>query len=565
MPHALRIAGLTVAALTVSLLAPTGVTTGSAAGSVPAAAEEVQQRPNIVVVQLDDVSRNLMRTMSQVDRMRSEGTTFTNSFVVDSLCCPSRASFFTGRAPHHTGVRTNSAGDRRTPTGGWEAYLARKNPAITFHRRMRQDDGRRRGYVTGFVGKFLNGYSSGVGERYGAVPGWDEFAPVYASGYRGWDFSWGKQQGGELRTTKVRKPDASASDAVKDRKYVQSFMERKALDFIDRHEPGARPYLYVLSTYAAHSRVKNKAYAEDPPFPPAYRDRPGGTKPDGNCGDTVDCDSLDVRDEDAWNDPPADNRPQRVVDGRVVDANPWRPDEQPDSLASLNNKYRQRAQMLQSVDRTLEKILDRVGEDTYVVLTSDNGYHLGEYSLGGGKGTPYDTDTRVPLYVVGPGVPADATRSQQVTNLDLAPTFERLAGIGERDAPYRDGVSFAPLLRAGGAGAAGGRFTFFEHTRDSREKGDPDGEAEGDEQLTRIPSYVGVRSSRGLLVRLDLAASPKRARYAWELYDYENGYEDTNVFRELRGEGWVRTLREKIKAWSTCKPRRCARLTRSRP
>jgi hypothetical protein len=46
------------------------------------------------------------------------------------------------------------------------------------------------------------------------------------------------------------------------------------------------------------------------------------------------------------------------------------------------------------------------GEDdnTYVVFISDNGLHLGEYSLRAGKMTPFDTDTHVPLVVVGPGV-----------------------------------------------------------------------------------------------------------------------------------------------------------------
>ena len=38
---------------------------------------------------------------------------------------------------------------------------------------------------------------------------------------------------------------------------------------------------------------------------------------------------------------------------------------------------RNRARMVQTVDRMLGRILDTVDANTYVVLTSDNGYHLG--------------------------------------------------------------------------------------------------------------------------------------------------------------------------------------------
>src|ERR1700754_4390876 len=83
------------------------------------------------------------------------------------------------------------------------------------------------------------------------------------------------------------------------------------------------------------------------------------------------------------------------------------------------------------------------GPNTYFFLTSDNGFHLGQLQLNGGKGTPYDFDTRVPLVVDGPGVPP-GTRRQFVSNIDLAPTFERLAGITPPSSV--SGTSFARSL-----------------------------------------------------------------------------------------------------------------------
>src|SRR5205814_9332425 len=71
-----------------------------------------------------------------------------NSFVSYSLCCPSRATFFTGRYAHNTGVLSNGGGN-----GGCDAFddtqtLARwlKHPsAPTLFE-----------YDTALVGKYLN-------------------------------------------------------------------------------------------------------------------------------------------------------------------------------------------------------------------------------------------------------------------------------------------------------------------------------------------------------------------------------------------------------------------------
>ena len=68
-------------------------------------------------------------------------------------------------------------------------------------------------------------------------------------------------------------------------------------------------------------------------------------------------------------------------------------------------------------------------DNTYIVFTSDNGFHLGQHRLGAGKWTPYEEDIRVPLIVRGPGVPEGETLHHMVLNNDLAPTFADLARV----------------------------------------------------------------------------------------------------------------------------------------
>lgn len=124
-------------------------------------------------------------------------------------------------------------------------------------------------------------------------------------------------------------------------------------------------------------------------------------------------------------------------------------------LASLNEtqeayadeQFRSRVRALQGVDEILQDVislLDARGclENTYIVYTSDNGYHLGTHRAPGGKALPFAEDTNVPFFVRGPGVPAKASSRVPGAHLDLAPTFLEIAGVHEDDyPPFFDGRS----------------------------------------------------------------------------------------------------------------------------
>lgn len=78
-----------------------------------AGAQAGRSRPNIVFVLTDDLAWNLVtpRFMPRLVALEHKGATFTDYFVSDSLCCPSRASIFTGRLPHDTHVDLRSTFD----------------------------------------------------------------------------------------------------------------------------------------------------------------------------------------------------------------------------------------------------------------------------------------------------------------------------------------------------------------------------------------------------------------------------------------------------------------------
>ena len=125
------------------------------------------------------------------------------------------------------------------------------------------------------------------------------------------------------------------------------------------------------------------------------------------------------------------------------------PELSPNQIALIDERYRRRLRSLLAVDEmvaSLVQTLEETGtlDNTYIVFSSDNGYHLGEHRLPVGKSTPYDESVRVPLIVRGPGVPAGVNVDQIALNTDLAPTFAELAGATPAD--FVDGRSIMPLM-----------------------------------------------------------------------------------------------------------------------
>ena len=100
--------------------------------------------------------------------------------------------------------------------------------------------------------------------------------------------------------------------------------------------------------------------------------------------------------------------------------------------------YRSRLRALQAVDELVEgvvKLLDDhdVLNNTYIIYTSDNGYHIGQHRLPPGKECGYEEDINIPLIIRGPGVPKGEATDQVTSHTDLAPTILKLFGLQLRE------------------------------------------------------------------------------------------------------------------------------------
>ncbi len=102
------------------------------------------------------------------------------------------------------------------------------------------------------------------------------------------------------------------------------------------------------------------------------------------------------------------------------------------------------------VDDLVGQLLDSLEshnllDNTYIILTSDHGYHLGEKSMIR-KTTLYDVSTRIPLIIAGPQMAKGTICPFPVSLIDIYPTIVDLAGIPAPDYQF-DGFSLQQFLR----------------------------------------------------------------------------------------------------------------------
>jgi arylsulfatase A-like enzyme len=188
---------------------------GSGNSGEPGASGEKLGPPNVLIFITDDQRIDSMEALPETSRyFMDEGTWYPNAFATTPVCCPSRASIFTGQFVHNHGV---------------EQFQPYELDQTTTLQAMLQDSG----YRTGFFGKYLNAWSLANDPPH--FDDWAIFPQSDRKTYEGRRWRVGDQ------ITNVGK-------------YSTDFLGDSAVDFMGDTSAETRetPWLMYVSTPAAH-------------------------------------------------------------------------------------------------------------------------------------------------------------------------------------------------------------------------------------------------------------------------------------------------------------------------
>ncbi len=383
-------------------------TVGGACGADKEARKAITglTKPDVVVIMTDDQTLEQLRVMPETIRAIGEaGTTFDQAVVSYPVCCPSRASFFTGQFSHNHGVRDNVP-----PLGGYAEFDDSNTLPVWLTAA---------GYYTAFVGKYLNGYDEQAPAR--VPPGWSDWEALVDPGtYRSYDYT--IFANGVRRHYGLRPAD-----------YQSDVLTELALTRIEE-APADKPMFLNLNYRSPHSEDGDSSLpgATQFAFPtPAPRHAEAFA------------DEIAPAQFAPHETPSQLKRKPPVVRNAPLNVDLFGP-----LLANTKDRYRRELASLLAVDEGIAKVIEALAkrrslQETLLVFTSDNGmFHL-EHGLDT-KYVGYDPALRVPLLIAGPGFPANTHYPHAVSNVDLAST---VLAAAEASAPGpRDGRPLQELI-----------------------------------------------------------------------------------------------------------------------
>jgi arylsulfatase A-like enzyme len=373
-------------------------------------------QPNIIFILIDDMGwRDLACYGSDfyetpnIDRLATEGISFSDAYAACPVCSPTRASILTGKYPATVGVTDWIDWYQHThPARGklvdvpYVNHLPLEETSLT----SALKEG---GYNTWHVGKWHLG-----GE---------DFYPQH----HGFDVNVGGCEWGSPYNGYFSPYSIPGFQDGPEGEYLTDRLTDEAIHLIENNH--GKPFFLNMWYYTVHTPIQAK--------PDDIQKFERKAKEMG----------IDQIEPFAIGEPfPTEHKKHLNVTRRVLQSDPV---------------Y---AAMIYTLDENIGRLLDaleRTGqaENTVVLFTSDNGgLATAEGSpttntpLSEGKGWMYEGGTREPLIVRWPGVvQAGASCDVPVTSPDFYPTLLEIAGLPLRPQQHTDGVSLVPLLKTGGS------------------------------------------------------------------------------------------------------------------
>ncbi|KAF9893148.1 hypothetical protein FE257_012559 [Aspergillus nanangensis] len=446
--------------------------------------------PNIVFILTDDqdVRMNSLSHMQHVqDLLIREGTQFLRHYAHAALCCPSRVTLWTGLHAHNHNVT-----DVVEPYGGWS-----KVQQVGLHNKYLPVWLSEHGYNTYYAGKLYNGYGEKNYDSDGKyAAGWTESDfLVESKAYTYYDSVFQHNKGDQH--DKPRKVTG----------YSTSIITDATLQYIEDSVTDNTPFFVVAAPIAPHTSITQ------PPVPHPIPEK----KYDGKLS------GLKVPDAPNFN-PNQRSGVNHIRDlGQITNTS---------YLDFLDLFHQKRIETLLSVDDLVREVVTKLEDkgildNTYIIYTSDNGFHIGHHRMAPGKRSPYEEDINVPMIIRGPGVGKGMDTDMVTSHVDLAPTIMNMAGVDPEPEKHKlDGLGLKfPLSNS----------DEFEQAKNTRGEhvnvelwGPFQQEGRGHPKVEAIQSFKALRIQRD---DYDFMYSVWCNQTAHELYDMKSDeYQMTNLY-----------------------------------
>ncbi|MBJ7882983.1 sulfatase [Gelidibacter salicanalis] len=391
--------------------------------------KENTSHPNILFIAVDDLRPDLGcygNTIVQsphIDKLASEGVTFTNHFVQVPTCGASRYNLLTGMRP-----KTKAQLSNEVIYNEISNQPERANPESFIHHLKRN------GYHTVGIGKIshsadglLSDYNEKPSDKRELPYSWSELLFDSGKWGTGWNAFFGYANG-ENRQSLHNKVKPYEAGKVDDLGYPDGLTTQLAISKLKELKNQNKPFFLGVGFFKPHLPFNS---------PEKY---------------------WDLYQNDAISISPYPEIPQNSNRESLHDSNEFnqytRTDEIPNRENRVSDAYAKKLRhayyaSVSYIDHQIGMILSELKaldleENTIVVVWGDHGWHLGDQKVWG-KHTLFENALKSALIIKVPGTRIKNKKSSTIVEtVDIYPTLMELCNV---NMPHKtDGKSFVPLL-----------------------------------------------------------------------------------------------------------------------